>query len=66
MIHRIIDDFQLRNKADNHPVRRLTDTPPESGGEPLRNSPPQLRRGGAPSDGVVLSQRSQRGREPHP
>jgi hypothetical protein len=30
-------------------------TPPESGGELLKNSPPQMRRGGAPSAGVVMN-----------
>jgi hypothetical protein len=33
----------------------LSATPPDSGGESLRNSPPQMRRGGALSAGVVLN-----------
>jgi hypothetical protein len=41
--------LQERPSASNHPVRHLTDTPPESGGEPGKSSPPQLRRGGAVS-----------------
>ena len=38
----------------NHPGARRA-TPPESGGELFKNSPPQMRRGGAPSAGVVLT-----------
>jgi len=38
----------------NHPGA-IGATPPDSGGEPFKNSPPQMRRGGAPSAGVVLS-----------
>ena len=37
----------------NHPGTQGA-TPPESGGEFLKNSPPQIRRGGALSAGVVL------------
>ena len=45
---------EKRFAAGNHPVRRLTDTPPESGGEFVNGSPPQMRRGGAMGGGVVL------------
>jgi tRNA modification GTPase len=51
--------------ADNHPIRQLTDTPPESGGELLKHSPPQMRRGGAPSAGVVQSADLKVGATPH-
>jgi len=40
--------------ADNHPGAQGA-TPPESGGKLLKNSPPQMRRGGALSAGVVLT-----------
>jgi len=40
--------------ADYH-LGAQAPTPPESGGVLLKNSAPQLRRGGAPSAGVVLS-----------
>jgi len=38
--------------GDNHPGAQGA-APPESGGEFLKNFPPQMRRGGAPSAGVV-------------
>jgi len=41
--------------VDNHPGAQGA-TPPESGGVVFKNSPPQMRRGGAPSAGVVLIQ----------
>ena len=40
--------------TNNHPGAQGA-TPPDSGGELRRNSPPQMRRGGAPSAGVVLT-----------
>jgi tetratricopeptide (TPR) repeat protein len=43
--------------ADNHPGA-FDATPPESGGEPEKSSPPQMRRGGAQSAGVVLKRGS--------
>jgi len=55
-----LEAAEKRLIADNHPVAKGA-TPPESGGEFLRNSPPQLRRGGAPSAGVVLTRGSSRG-----
>ena len=44
--------------AGNHPGASGA-TPPESGGVFLKNSPPQMRRGGAPSAGVVLTKSKQ-------
>jgi long-chain acyl-CoA synthetase len=43
-----------RPQECNHPGAQRA-TPPESGGEPLKNSPPQMRRGGALSAGVALN-----------
>jgi len=45
---------EKRHTLNNHPCAQGT-TPPESGGELLTDSPPQMRRGGAPSAGVVLT-----------
>jgi len=42
----------IKFKVDDHPGAQDT-TPPESRGEFLQNSPPQMRRGGALSAGVV-------------
>jgi hypothetical protein len=39
-------------KWNNHSGARSA-TPPESGGEFLKSTPPQMRRGGAPGAGVV-------------
>jgi len=55
-MHSALQPAEKRPTADNHPGAQGA-TPPESGGELLRNSPPQMRRDGAPSAGVVLSRR---------
>jgi len=44
---------EKRFAAGNHPGAQGA-TPPESGGKFFNSSPPQMRRGDAPSGGVVL------------